>query len=142
MISRYPTLAPGYQRVPEPSQKPFVEFENAKACPGYDKWPYGLEERVGYSANVSDADLKRQLVARPVTYLLGELDILPLYGFDSTCSAMAQGPTRLARGVAYTKYVTELLGAQHRQVIVPACPHSARCMLTSDVSLPVLFPKQ
>ena len=142
MISRYPTLAPGYQRVPEPSQKPFVEFENAKACPGYDKWPYGLEERVGYSANVSNADLKRQLVARPVTYLLGELDILPLYGFDSTCSAMAQGPTRLARGVAYTKYVTEVLGAQHRQVIVPACPHSARCMLTSDVSLPVLFPKQ
>jgi hypothetical protein len=142
MVSRYPALAPGYQPVPAPSQKPFVEFEDAKGCIGYNKWPYGLEERIGYTANLSDADLKQQLVARPVTYLLGELDILPLYGFDATCSAMAQGPTRLARGIAYSKYVTEVLGAQHRQVIVPACPHNARCIFTSEASLPVLFPKQ
>jgi pimeloyl-ACP methyl ester carboxylesterase len=142
MVSRYPALPPGYQPVPASSQKPFVEFEDAKGCTGYNKWPYGLEERSGYAATLSDADLKRQLVARPVTYLLGELDILPLYGFDSSCSGMAQGPTRLARGLAFSKYVTEVLGAQHRQVIVPACPHSARCMLTADVSLPVLFPKQ
>jgi molybdate transport system substrate-binding protein len=142
MVSRYPALPPGYQAAAAPSQSPFVDFADAKSCTGYNKWPYGLEERVGYTANLSDADLKRQLVARPVTYLLGELDILPLYGFDATCSAMAQGPTRLARGVAYTKYVTEILGAQHRQVIVPACPHNARCIFTSEVSLPVLFPKQ
>ena len=143
MTSRYPTLAPGYQPVAHAaSQKPFVEFADAKGCAGYNQWPYGLEERIGYTKNVSDADLKRQLVERRVTYLLGELDILPLYTFDASCSAMAEGPTRLARGVAYTKYVTEVLGAQHRQVLVPACGHNARCMFDAEVSLPVLFPKQ
>ena len=142
MASRYPALAPGYQPAPPaPSQKPFVEFADAEACTGYNQWPYGLEERVGYTKNLADSDLKRQLVARPVTYLLGELDILPLYTFDTSCSATAQGPTRLARGVAYAKYVTEVLGAHHRQVLVPACGHNGRCMFAAEVSLPVLFPK-
>jgi pimeloyl-ACP methyl ester carboxylesterase len=143
MVSKYPALAPGYQPVPAtPSPSPFVEFPDARGCTGYNKWPYGLEERVGYAAKVSDADLKRQLAARPVTYLLGELDILPLYGFDGTCSAMAQGPTRLARGLAFANFVNAELGAQHRVVVVPACGHNARCMFGSDAALPVLFPKQ
>jgi hypothetical protein len=143
MVARYPALAPGYQPVPPaPSQKAFVEFGDAKGCTGYNQWPYGLEGRVGYTKDVPDSDLKRQLAARPVTYLVGELDILPLYTFDASCSAMAQGPTRLARGVAYYKYVTEVLSAQHRQVLVPACGHNARCMFTSEAALPALFPKQ
>ncbi|HTS20212.1 MAG TPA: hypothetical protein VMN79_00250 [Casimicrobiaceae bacterium] len=141
MRARYPTLAPGYQPVAKASQAPFVKFHDAKQCTGYDKWPYGLEQRTGYAAGVSDAALKRQLVTRPVTYLLGELDILPLYGFDQSCPAMAQGPTRLARGVAYARYVTEALGAPHRVVLVPACGHNARCMLGAEASLAVLFPK-
>ena len=142
MASRYPALAPGYQPAPAaPAPKAFTEFADAKGCTGYNQWPYGLEGRVGYAKNLPDSDLKRQLVARPVTYLLGELDILPLYTFDGSCSAMAQGPTRLARGVAYSKYVTEVLGASHRQVLVPACGHSARRMFTAEAVLPVLFPR-
>jgi pimeloyl-ACP methyl ester carboxylesterase len=141
MQARYPALAPGYEPVPKPSQAAFVKFADAKQCTGYDDWPYGMERRSGYVASIAEPDLRRQLIARPVTYLLGELDILPLYGFDSSCSAMAQGPTRLARGIAYAKYVDEVLGAHHRVVIVPACGHNARCMLGSDASLPVLFPK-
>ena len=62
-----------------------------------------------------------------------------MYGFDGSCAAMAQGPTRLARGLAYTRYVDESLGAQHRQVLVPACGHNARCMFGAEPSLPVLF---
>jgi pimeloyl-ACP methyl ester carboxylesterase len=141
MQARYPALALGYQPVPRPAQAPFVQFAGAKQCTGYDNWPYGVERRSGYAASIAETDLRRQLVARPVTYLLGELDILPLYGFDGSCSAMAQGPTRLARGIAYAKYVDEVLGAHHRVVIVPACGHNARCMLGADASLPVLFPK-
>ena len=56
---------------------------------------------------MSDEQLKKQLVARPTTYLLGQVDTLPLGGFDSSCSAMAQGPTRRARGEAFVKYVNE-----------------------------------
>ena len=74
-------------------------------------------------------------------YLLGEIDILPLGGFDSSCSAMAQGATRLARGQAFGKYANEKYGAKHQTVVVPLCGHNARCMYTAESALPILFPK-
>jgi hypothetical protein len=134
--------APGYT-FPPPAKDvaPFIEYGDAKVCTGYDEWPYGMHHRVGASAQLTDDVLKKRLAARPVTYLLGELDILPLHGFDSSCGAMAQGPTRLARGLAYNKYVNERFGAFHEHRVVSACGHSARCMFTSDSVLPLLFPK-
>jgi pimeloyl-ACP methyl ester carboxylesterase len=135
--------APGYHApLPENPPAAFAAFADARNCTAYDTWPYGLAGRNGYAAKVSDEDLKKQLAARPTTYLLGELDILPLYGFDSSCPAMAQGATRLARGLAYAKYVNEKYGAHHQAIVVPACGHNGRCMLSSDKSLPLLFPKE
>ena len=120
----------------------FRPYADGRNCTTYDRWPYGLEGRTnGYTAQMSDDQLKKQLAARPVTYLLGEIDILPLGGFDSSCPAMAQGPTRLARGQAFAKYVNEKYGAHHRTVVVPLCGHNARCMFTSEAALPILFPK-
>jgi pimeloyl-ACP methyl ester carboxylesterase len=120
----------------------FAPFSEAVTCTGYDNWPYGLQNRNGYAAKVSDEALRKQLAARPATYLLGELDILPLYGFDSSCPAMAQGGTRRARGLAYAKYVGERYGAHHQAVVVPACGHNGRCMFSSETSLPFLFPRE
>ena len=90
---------------------------------------------------LSDDQLKNQLAARSVTYLLGELDVLPLAGFDSSCPAMAQGPTRLARGQSFAAYVKAKYKAQHQVVVVPLCGHNARCMFTAEIALPILFPK-
>jgi hypothetical protein len=135
--------APGYI-APLPANPPaaFGPFADAKNCTGYDTWPYGLQGRNGYVTRLGYDQLRKQLAARPATYLLGELDILPLYGFDSSCSAMAQGPTRLARGLAYARYVGEKFGAQHKTLVVPACGHSARCVFTAEPVLPLLFPKE
>jgi predicted esterase len=116
-------------------------FGDARNCTTYDNWPYGLKNRTGYTAQLTDDQLKKQLAGRPVTYLLGELDVLPLAGFDSSCPAMAQGPTRLARGQAYAAYVKGKYNAQHQVVVVPLCGHNARCMFTSEAALPILFPK-
>lgn len=140
--SNVAALPPGYQP-PLPSNPPpaFAAYFDHANCATYNKWPYGMHERNGYAAKLSEEQLRKQLAARPTTYLLGELDILPLYGFDSSCAAMAQGATRLARGFAYAKYVGDRYGAKHRAVEVPACGHSARCMSTSETSLPLLFPK-
>ena len=118
--------------------------EGIATCKNYDNWPYGLQGRTGgYTVKEKETDeqLKKQLAARPVTYLLGEIDILPLGGFDSSCSAMTQGPTRLARGQAFGKYVNEKYSARHTTTIVPLCGHNARCMFTSELALPILFPK-
>ncbi|MBZ5604212.1 MAG: alpha/beta fold hydrolase [Acidobacteriia bacterium] len=119
----------------------FRPFNDGRNCTTYDRWPYGLENRTGYTAKISDDQLKKQLAARPTTYLLGEIDILPLGGFDSSCPAMAQGPTRRARGEAFVKYVDQKYGAEHKVTIVSLCGHNARCMFTSEQALPIVFPK-
>jgi hypothetical protein len=76
-----------------------------------------------------------------VVYMLGEVDVLPLPGFDSSCPANAQGPTRRARGEAFARYIDERYGARHQAMVIPYCGHEARCIFTSDLALPVLFPK-
>jgi len=94
-----------------------------------------------YTGSIPDDQLKKQLVARPVIYLLGGLDTLPLAGFDSSCSAMAQGPNRLARGQAFASYVSKKYGAPHKVVVIPLCGHNGRCMYTAADALKLLFPK-
>jgi len=127
---------------PSADGQEFHAYADARNCTTYDHWPYGLERRAGgYTVKQSDEQLRKQLAARPVIYLLGEIDILPLGGFDASCAAMAQGPTRLARGQAFSKYVDQKFGASHTLEIVPLCGHNARCMFTADVALPVLFPR-
>jgi hypothetical protein len=134
--------APGYVPAAPAGATSFHDFGDSRNCTTFDQWPYGLRNRGGYTARISDGQLKKQLAARPTIYLLGELDILPLGGFDGSCSAMAQGPTRLARGQAFAKYVNEKFGAKHTLTVVPLCGHNARCMFTAEVALPILFPKQ
>jgi hypothetical protein len=114
----------------------------ASACPNYNRWPAGLANRSGgYTQHMSDEQLKQQLVSRATTFLFGQVDTLPLGGFDSSCPAMAQGATRRARGEAYVKYLNERLGAKHRVQIVPECGHNDRCVYTTDSVLPLVFPK-
>ena len=119
----------------------FRPYGDGRNCTTYNHWPYGLDGKTGYAARSTDEELKKQLASRPTVYLLGEIDILPLGGFDSSCPAMAQGPTRRARGEAFGKYVAEKVGAKHQVTVVSLCGHNARCMFTSETALPLLFPK-
>ena len=132
---------PGYIPENAAGAPAFRPFGDARNCTTYDQWPFGLNNRTGYSAKQTDDQIRKQMSARPTTYLLGELDILPLGGFDGSCPAMAQGPTRLARGQAFAKYVNEKFAAKHTVTIVPLCGHNARCMFTSEAALPLIFPK-
>ena len=127
-------------------EQPHAKFSygpvDAAACARYNKWPAGLEDRTaGYTKDLSDEQLKKQLASRRATYLLSQVDTLPLGGFDSSCPAMAQGATRRARGEAYVKFVNETLGAKHAVAIVPECGHNDRCVYTTTEVLPIIFPK-
>jgi pimeloyl-ACP methyl ester carboxylesterase len=117
----------------------FGPFDATKAQT-YNQWPSGLEKRTGYTALMSDEQLLKNLVSRPITYLLGQLDVLPLGGFDDSPSAMAQGPTRRARGEALVKFIADSLGGKPKAMIVPECGHHNRCMFTSNEIFPVIFP--
>ncbi len=59
--------------------------------------------------------------ATPARSMLGQVEVLPLGSFD---------------GTPYT----ETLGASHRAIIVPECGHNDRCIFTTDIVLPVIFP--
>lgn len=113
---------------------------DATRAPNFNRWPAGLDSLAGYTAGMSVDQLRKQLVERPATYLLGQVDVLPLGGFDSSPTAMAQGPTRRARGEAFLKYVNETLGAKHNAIIVSECGHNDRCIFTTNMVLPVIFP--
>ena len=116
---------------------------DAAACARYNKWPAGLEDRnAGYTKGTTDEQLKKQLVSRPATFLLSQVDTLPLGGFDSSCPAMAQGATRRARGEAYVKFVNDTFGAKHAVEIVSECGHNDRCVYTTSEIMPVIFPKK
>ena len=106
----------------------------------YNRWPSGLDSLTGYAAATTRAQLVKQLIERPTTYLLGQVDVLPLGGFDSSPNAMAQGPTRRARGEAFFTYVNQKLGAKHHAIIVPECGHNDRCIFTTNIVFPSIFP--
>ena len=118
----------------------FGPFDSTKA-PTFNRWPAGLPDRGGYTAGMSDEQLRMNLAERPTTYLLGQVDVLPLGGFDSSPSAMAQGPTRRARGEAFVKFITDSLGAKPTAIIVPECGHNDRCIFTTDIVFPAIFPR-
>jgi pimeloyl-ACP methyl ester carboxylesterase len=136
----YPPAAAGPRFIPPNPNEAFTPFSDARHCATFNDWQYGLRNRAGYTATQTDEQLKRQLTSRTVTYLLGSGDMLQFGGFDDSCPAMAQGPTRLARGLAYAKYITELHGAKHQAVVVEGCGHNDRCIFTAKQALPLLFP--
>lgn len=128
------------------TERPHTDFQywpfDAAKVPAYDDWPYGLEKRTsGYTAKMSDHQLRKQLVSRPTTYLLSQVDTLPLGGFDASPSAMAQGATRRARGEVFVKYLDDHLGAHAKTIVIPECGHSDRCVYTTDAVFPLIFPK-
>jgi hypothetical protein len=138
MPGYFPATAP----TPAPSSTPaYAPYGDARNCTSFDSWPYGLQSRAGYAAPADDAALRRQEVERPASYLFGELDVLPLVNFDISCPAIAQGASRLARGLAYTRYLRERYGAREDAVVIQGCGHNTRCMFTSEPALPLLFPK-
>ena len=137
------TAKDGWSLMPETTAHTkftYGPFDATKA-PNYNRWPAGLENRTGYTKDMTDDQLRKQLASRPTTFLLGQVDTLPLGGFDSSPTAMAQGPTRRARGEAYFKYITEQMGAKQQIYIVPECGHNDRCMYTTDAVFPFIFPK-
>jgi hypothetical protein len=130
------------------SEKPHTNFRygpfaDAAKVKDYDLWPYGLQQRkTGYTAGISDSQLRAQLAARPTTYLLSQVDTLPLGGFDDSDEAMAQGATRRARGEAFVRYIQTTLHADARAQIVEECGHNARCVFTDTEALKVIFPER
>jgi pimeloyl-ACP methyl ester carboxylesterase len=112
------------------------------ACPGFNRWKYGMEGLPRYAQERGPADWQQSYIQRDVVYFLGAEDTDPNHrALDKSCMAEAQGPARLSRGEAYFAYLKERRPRDlaHRLVHVPGVGHNGDRMLTSECGMAVLF---
>ncbi|ELW9530903.1 hypothetical protein [Burkholderia cenocepacia] len=123
-------------------ERPNADALAGGACPRATEWKYGLKSAPPYVASQDVRDLETRYVARHVVYLLGQADTNPTTHFiDRSCAAMAQGPYRLARGLAYFDYLKKRHPDDLAQQVVevPGVGHDGVGMFTSACGLAVLF---
>ncbi|AOJ35422.1 alpha/beta fold hydrolase [Burkholderia metallica] len=123
-------------------ERPNADAIAGGTCPRATQWKYGLKSAPPYVASQDVRDLEARYVARHVVYLLGQADTNPYTHFiDRSCAAMAQGPYRLARGLAYFDYLKKRHPADLAQQVVevPGVGHDELGMFTSACGLAVLF---
>ncbi|MBK1818859.1 alpha/beta hydrolase [Burkholderia orbicola] len=123
-------------------ERPNADALAGGACPRATEWKYGLKSAPPYVASQDVRDLETRYVARRVVYLLGQADTNPYTHFiDRSCAAMAQGPYRLARGLAYFDYLKKRHPDDLAQQVVevPGVGHDGPGMFTSACGLAVLF---
>ncbi|WP_321957257.1 alpha/beta hydrolase [Burkholderia cenocepacia] len=123
-------------------ERPNADALAGGACPRATEWKYGLKSAPPYVASQDVRDLETRYVARHVVYLLGQADTNPYTHFiDRSCAAMAQGPYRLARGLAYFDYLKKRHPDDLAQQVVevPGVGHDGLGMFTSACGLAVLF---
>ena len=110
-------------------------------CAGVDMWKYGIHEPPRYASSAAFEALEQRYVRSDVIYLLGEADCDPQHqALDRSCAANAQGPHRLARGLAYVAYLrTRHPQLGHRCWQVPGVGHNGEAMFNSAEGLLALF---
>ncbi len=114
-------------------------------CPGVNRWKYGTDD-LPASLGRNATQARERYAAADVHYLEGALDSSDARGtyyaiLDKSCAAMAQGPYRLQRGLAYAEYDRTLLapGRRREVVVVPGCAHDVACVFPSEAARALLL---
>jgi pimeloyl-ACP methyl ester carboxylesterase len=112
------------------------------ACPGYNRYRYGLERLNPYLA--AAGDLAARYRTSEVTYLLGDRDTNPADpSLDRSCEANWQGAHRFQRGTQYHTYLGAVFGdgvyATHTRSVVPGVAHDGNSMFTGAQGQRALF---
>ena len=107
------------------------------ACPQVLRWKYATQDLppgLGRSA----AEARAHYAQADIHYLQGALDSSDAPGtyykiLDKSCAAMAQGPYRLQRGLAYAEYDRKVLAPNKQRSIttVPGCAHDVACVFAA-----------
>ena len=124
---------------PERASGPGFDPPDATACPDFDDWHYGLEERNSYASTSTADTVRARLARRDVRILIGDADSLSS-SLDVTCGANLQGPYRFARGQTLMRFMDAFFtGHRHVEMVVPGVGHSNRQMWLSSVGIQSLF---
>jgi pimeloyl-ACP methyl ester carboxylesterase len=141
VVFRYVVANPStylYLRPERPAHEGFA-LPDEGACPDYDDWHYGLQERNSYAGSVPLDSIRVRLTTRDVRILLGDADSLSA-SLDVTCGANLQGAYRYERGLSLLEYMDRYFaGHRHGRMVAPGVGHSSRNMFLSDVGQRALF---
>jgi hypothetical protein len=124
----------------------FGPFAGAALCPQYNQWRYGfagaLPAYVAASLKEGLTMLEKRYAEHDLIYLLGTADNDPNHEeLDKSCAGEAQGPNRLARGLAYF----EQMRARDRAVLkqrlwqAPGAGHQPERVFASPCGRAALF---
>jgi len=109
------------------------------ACPDYNEWHYGLEDRNTYASQLTEEGIRDRLVERDVVYMVGTADTGEA-ALDMSCGAMLQGMHRYARGLTLFQYMNAFYPEHgHRLHEVVGVGHSSTGMYQSAGGRAVLF---
>jgi predicted esterase len=112
-------------------------FAAPTGCPGYDDWPWGLENLPDYPARLGARRIRDQFRDRDVIYMQGALDTDP---HTDDCEVELQGGNTVEKGEIYFNYLQDHYGAAvHQRLVVAGVGHSGRGLMTSADGLAVLF---
>jgi hypothetical protein len=101
---------------------------DAASCPGFNRWPFGLDGAPSYLAELGPASIFTQYRARDVVYLLGEPGVQAEPG---GCETAAQGPDRAARGRFYASYLAKLAGVPVQRLAAVSKAEAGHGLLAS-----------
>ncbi len=109
------------------------------ACPDYNLWHYGLEERNTYALRLTESEIRARLLERDVVYLVGREDV-GTSALDMSCGAMLQGERRYPRGLTLFAYLEAFFpGHRHQLFEISGVAHSSRGIYTSEIGRSTLF---
>ena len=104
---------------------------DVEACPTYNRWHRGLEDRNTYMNRLAPEEIRANLMGRDLRILLGTADT-GTADLDMTCGGMLQGEHRYDRGLKIMAYMDAFFpGHGHREYQVWGVGHSSRQMFTS-----------
>jgi hypothetical protein len=109
-------------------------------CPDYSEYKYGLDNREGYPAQLTERQAVARYASRTVAIVNGGADNVDNGDMDTDCAAMLQGPNRSARGQYYYQHFHALHpAAPHSRIVVPGVAHDSKEMFASPRVRSVLF---
>jgi pimeloyl-ACP methyl ester carboxylesterase len=120
---------------------PVVEGE---ACPGFNRYKYGWDDRVEYMTRRPIEDMLAEFRNREVILFQGAADNDPEGGgVDRDCPGLMQGRFRLERGQRYYEYLGHFFGPEVYEtksiVLVPEVGHSSSQMFISEPGKRIIF---
>ena len=124
----------------------FAPFAGAAACPGFNRWPYGLAGEmpryVAAPAQRGAASIATRYAGLDLVYLVGAADNDPNHWeLDKSCGGEAEGADRLARGINFFHYMQARYATLLRQRFqaAPGAGHDPAAVLGSPCGRAALF---